>query len=50
MKVNQALWDSVRKSIESYTDQDERITDITIKCRIKEVSKERNYLQINTTI
>lgn len=47
MKVNQALWDEVKKSIESHTDKDQSITDITIKFRIKEKSDLRNYLQIN---
>ena len=50
MKVNQAMWDKLKKSIEEHTDQDKNITDVTIKCRIKEVAKERNYLQINTMI
>jgi len=47
MKVNQALWDEVKKSIESHTEQDQSITDITINFRIKEKSDLRNYLQIN---
>ncbi len=47
MKINQALWDEVRKSIEYRTEQDQAITDITIKFRIKENSDLRNYLQIN---
>ena len=47
MKVNQALWDEVKKSIESHTENDKSITDITIKFRIKENSDLRNYLQIN---
>jgi hypothetical protein len=47
MKVNQALWDEVKKSIESHTEQDQAITDITINFRIKEKSDLRNYLQIN---
>jgi len=47
MKVNQALWGEVKKSIESHTDKDQSITDITIKFRIKENSDLRNYLQIN---
>lgn len=47
MKVNQALWDEVRKRIESHTEKDQSITDITIKFRIKENSDLRNYLQIN---
>ena len=47
MKVNQALWDEVKKSIESHTDKDQSITDITIKFRIKEKVDLRNYLQIN---
>ena len=47
MKVNQAAWDKLRKSIESHTEKDQSITDITIKFRIKENSDLRNYLQIN---
>ncbi len=47
MKVNEALWDKVRKSIEYRTEQDQAITDITINFRIKEKSDLRNYLQIN---
>ena len=47
MKVNQALWDKVKGTIESHTDKDKNITDITIKFRIKENSDLRNYLQIN---
>ena len=47
MKVNEALWDEVKKSIESHTDKDQSITDITIKFRIKENVDLRNYLQIN---
>jgi hypothetical protein len=47
MKVNQALWDKVKGTIESRTDKDKNITDITIKFRIKENSDLRNYLQIN---
>ena len=47
MKVNQALWDEVKKSIESHTDKDGNITDITLKFRIKEKVDLRNYLQIN---
>lgn len=47
MKVNEALWDEVKKSIESHTDKDQSITDITIKFRIKEKVDLRNYLQIN---
>jgi len=47
MKVNKALWDKVKTVIESKTDKDKNITDITIKFRIKEKSDLRNYLQIN---
>ena len=47
MKVNEALWDEVRKKIEYRTEQDQAITDITINFRIKEKSDLRNYLQIN---
>ncbi len=47
MNVNQALWDEVKKSIESHTEKDQSITDITIKFRIKEKVDLRNYLQIN---
>jgi len=47
MKVNEALWGEVKKSIESHTEQDQSITDITINFRIKEKSDLRNYLQIN---
>ena len=47
MKVNQALWGEVKGTIESRTDKDKNITDITIKFRIKENSDLRNYLQIN---
>ena len=47
MKVNEALWGEVKKSIEHHTDKDQSITDITIKFRIIENSNLRNYLQIN---
>ncbi len=47
MIVNEALWGEVRKKIEFRTEQDQHITDITIKFRIKENSDLRNYLQIN---
>ena len=47
MKVNEALWCEVKKSIESHTEKDQSITDITIKFRIIENSDLRNYLQIN---
>ena len=47
MIVNEALWYEVKKSIESHTDKDQSITDITIKFRIKEKVDLRNYLQIN---
>ena len=48
MKVNEALWGEVKKSIESHTEKDQSITDITIKFRIKENSDLRNYLQIKS--
>ena len=35
MKVNQAAWDELRKSIESHTEKDQSITDITIKAILK---------------
>ena len=47
MKVNEALWGEVKKSIEFHIEKDQSITDITIKFRIKENSDLRNYLQIN---
>ncbi len=47
MKVNEALWGEVKRSIESHTKKDQNITDITIKFRIKENADLRNYLQIN---
>ena len=47
MKVSDALWGEIKKSIEAHTEQDKNITDITIKLRIKQVARQRNYLQIN---
>ncbi len=47
MIVNEALWGEVKRSIESHTDKDKNITDISIKFRIKEKVDLRNYLQIN---
>jgi hypothetical protein len=47
MKINEALWDKVKKAIESGTKKDSSITDITIKFRIVENAKQRNYIQFN---
>ena len=30
MKVNQAIWDGLKKQIEYHTEQDTNITDVTI--------------------
>ena len=49
MKINDALWNEVKKKIEKHIQNDENITDVNIKLNIKE-SMERNYLQINLTI
>lgn len=49
MKINDALWNEVKKKIEKHIQDDENITDVNIKLNIKE-SIERNYLQINLTI
>jgi hypothetical protein len=48
MKINEALWSELRKRIEKHIEDDENITDVTIKCRVQE-SKNRNYLQLNLT-
>ncbi len=49
MKINDALWSEVKKRIEKHIQDDENITDVTIKCTVKE-SELKNYLQINLTI
>jgi hypothetical protein len=48
MKINEALWSELRRRIEKHIEDDENITDVTIKCRVQE-SKNRNYLQLNLT-
>ena len=47
MRVNEALWDEVRKRIDYHLENDQSITDITIKFRVIENIDLRNYLQIN---
>jgi hypothetical protein len=47
MKINDALWNELKRAIESGTEKDKNITDITVKFRIKEHSDLRNYLQVN---
>jgi|TARA_R110000782_G_scaffold108623_1_gene197229 hypothetical protein len=49
MKINEAMWNQVKKRIEEQIQKDSNITDVIIKCRVKE-SALRNYLQINLTI
>ena len=49
MKINEALWEQLKKRIEEHIEADENITDVTIKCRVKE-SEIKNHLQINVTI
>jgi hypothetical protein len=48
MKINEALWSELRKRIEKHIEDDENITDVTIKCKVQE-SEQKNYLQINLT-
>ena len=45
MKVNQAIWDGLKKQIEHYTEQDNNITDVTITYQVK-ASAERNFLKL----
>ncbi len=47
MKVNQALWDKVKGTIDSRTEKEKKITEITIKSRKKEKSEKREKKQIN---
>ena len=49
MKVNEALWGEVKKSIESHTEKDQNITDITIKFSINKNARLRNHMQFNIT-
>ena len=45
MKVNQAVWDGLKKQIEHHTEQDNNITDVTITYQVK-ASAERNFLKL----
>ena len=45
MKVNQAVWDGLRKQIELHTEQDSNITDVSITYQVK-ASSERNFLKL----
>ena len=45
MKVNQAIWDGLKKQIEYHTEQDDNITDVTITYQVK-ASAERNFLKL----
>lgn len=45
LKVNQAVWDGLKKQIEHHTEQDNNITDVTITYQVK-ASAERNFLKL----
>lgn len=45
MKVNDAVWNGLKKQIEDFTEQDKEITDITISYQVKR-SKNKNYLKL----
>lgn len=49
MKINEAVWDEVKKAIELHTEKDQSITDINIKFSINKNSQLRNYMQFNIT-
>ena len=45
LKVNQAVWDGLKRQIEHHTEQDINITDVTITYQVK-ASAERNFLKL----
>jgi hypothetical protein len=45
LKVSQAIWDGLKRQIETHTEADENITDVTITYQIKS-SVQRNYLKL----
>ena len=45
MKVNQAVWDGLKRQIEMHTDKDINITDITITYQVRK-SEQKNYLKL----
>ena len=45
MRVNQAVWDGLKKQIEYHTEQDNNITDVTITYQVK-ASAKRNFLKL----
>jgi|TARA_B110000495_G_C22770998_1_gene451217 hypothetical protein len=45
LKVNQAVWDGLKRQIEHHTEQDSNITDVTITYQVK-ASAERNFLKL----
>lgn len=45
MKVSQAIWDGLKRQIETHTEADENITDVTITYQIKQ-SANKNYLKL----
>ena len=50
--INTALWNEAKNRIEEHLQEDESITDVTIKLKVKDSAKEylRNYLQITINI
>lgn len=48
MKVSQAVWDGLKRQIETHTDEDKNITDVTITYQVKP-SAQRNYLKLTVT-
>ncbi len=50
--INTALWNEAKNKIEEHLKQDEGITDVTIKIKVKDSAKAylRNYLQITINI
>tara|TARA_R110000782_G_scaffold98188_8_gene183437 strand:- start:1007 stop:1171 length:165 start_codon:yes stop_codon:yes gene_type:complete len=47
MKIDEPLWETIKKNIELTTDNDPNVTDVTINIRIKQHPTVRNYYQLN---
>jgi len=48
MEVSQAVWDGLKRQIETLTEEDKNITDVTITYQVKP-SVQRNYLKLTVT-
>lgn len=47
MKIDEPLWETIKKNIELTTDNDPNVTDVTINIRIKQHPTVRNYYRLN---